>query len=78
MIINWIIGIDISEFTKIGDNFVIWHGIGLVIHPKVVIGDNCILRHCTTIGSKNSINDVPILGNNVEVGSNSVDRKSVV
>ncbi|MFC3362879.1 hypothetical protein ACFOG5_06805 [Pedobacter fastidiosus] len=52
----------------------IYHGQALVLNNKVIIGENCTLRHCTTIGVKQladgSDSEAPILGNNVDVGSN--------
>lgn len=71
-IVNWVLGIDISERTKIGKNFIIWHGIGLVVHPDSIIGNNVVLRHCTTIGNSKTNGKPPIIGNNVNIGSNSV------
>ena len=40
----------------------------------VVIGDNCVLRHCTTIGNKGIglESKSPVIGNNCDIGSNVV------
>lgn len=67
---RWIVGIDISEKTKIGINCEVCHGMGLVVHPSVVIGNNVRLHHNTTIGMANG--KVPIIGNNVVIGANCV------
>jgi len=72
LIFNWILGIDIADSTKIGKNFVVYHGIGLIVHPKTIIGDNVILRHNTTIGSSKHNGGAPILCNGCDIGSNSV------
>jgi serine acetyltransferase len=70
-IFRWILCIDIPERVKIGSNCKICHGIGIIIHPDVIIGDNVKLHQNTTIG-KGSDNKPPIIGNNVVVGANCV------
>ena len=68
IIFRWIVGI--SEKTKIGADCEVCHGMGLVIHPAVVIGNNVRLHHNTTIGMANG--KIPIIGNNVIIGANCV------
>ncbi|MBO7219619.1 MAG: serine acetyltransferase [Alistipes sp.] len=72
LMFNWLLGIDISQYATIGQNFVLWHGTGTVIHPAAVIGDNVTMRHCTTIGSSKSGGGAPTIGNNVDIGCNVV------
>lgn len=72
LIFNWLLGIDISEHTSIGKNFVLWHGVGTIIHPSTVIGNNVIIRHNTTIGNAKSGGGAPTIGNNVNIGANVV------
>ncbi len=72
--IEWILGIELPYKTKIGKGLVIHHGQALIINDSVQIGNNCILRHCTTIGNKqigiDQFSPSPIIGNNVDIGSN--------
>jgi serine O-acetyltransferase len=42
------------------------------LNPETVIGKNCTLRHGVTIGNRQSVHDVPILGDNVEIGVGAV------
>lgn len=72
LIFNWLLGIDISEHTSIGENFVLWHGVGTIVHPRTIIGDNVTIRHNTTIGNAKSGGGAPIIGNNVNIGANVV------
>lgn len=72
LIIQWIMGVDLPDSTKIGKNFVIYHGQGLVVNNQTIIGDNVILRHNTTIGNAKANGGCPIIANNVEVGANVV------
>lgn len=65
-------GVDIPPKVIIGSGLQIWHGMGLVINKKVIIGKNCVLRHTTTIGNKVSGGGCPIIGDNVEIGAHSI------
>ncbi len=73
--VEWVLGIEIPWNVQAGRNLVIYHGQGLVINHNVVIGENCVLRHCTTLGNKEladgSMGGAPVLGNYVDVGSNA-------
>lgn len=69
---HWIMGIEIHDTTTIGRGFEIFHGQGLVIHPDVVIGENVVVRHNTTIGNAREGGRCPVIGNNVQIGANVV------
>ena len=43
-------------------------GIGVVIHARSKIGDNCIIGQGITIGGKSKIYDVPVIGDKVFIG----------
>ncbi|HEU4679183.1 MAG TPA: DapH/DapD/GlmU-related protein [Terrimicrobiaceae bacterium] len=70
--VEWLLGIELNLKSSIGPGLRLYHGTGLVIHEAAVLGRNCALRHCTTIGMKNGPADCPFIGNNVDIGSNSV------
>jgi putative colanic acid biosynthesis acetyltransferase WcaB len=72
ILIQWLLGIDIPDTTKIGRNLQVFHGQGLVVHKDTIIGKNVILRHNTTIGIAKVNFGVPIIEDNVNVGSNTV------
>ncbi len=58
--------------TKIGNNAVFGHsGLGLVLHPDAVIGDNAYIMHNVTIGGRGKA-QVPIIGNNVFIGTGAI------
>jgi len=72
-ILKVIFAIDLSDKTRIGKNFKIDHGFGLVINYKTVIGNNVRLRNSTTIGVKKANDSLaPKIGNNVDIGANSI------
>jgi putative colanic acid biosynthesis acetyltransferase WcaB len=72
ILVEWFFSIEIPWNTRIGKNFILYHGQATVLNNQVIIGENCIIRQCTTIGNKTltdgSISDSPIIGNNVEIG----------
>ena len=70
--VEWALGIELNLKSKIGPGLRLYHGVGLVVHEAAVLGSNCALRHCTTIGMRNGPADCPSIGNNVDIGSNSV------
>ncbi|MDR0864812.1 MAG: serine acetyltransferase [Candidatus Symbiothrix sp.] len=69
---GWLLNIDLSYNTEIGEGLVIYHGMGLVINPSAIIGKNATLRQNTTIGNASFNGEAPVIGNNVDVGSNSI------
>ena len=69
---QWVLGIDISDQTKIGKGFIVYHGQGLIINSDTIIGENVIIRQCTTIGNSKFGGKCPVIGNNVNIGANSV------
>lgn len=72
--VEWILGVEIPYKTKIGSRLIIYHGQSLVVNPGTIIGDDCTLRQSTTIGNKQLFDGnysiAPIIGNNVDIGSN--------
>jgi serine O-acetyltransferase len=55
---------EIGEGTKIA-----YGGIGVVIHKNAVIGRNCVIESNVTIGGRNNDRNVPVIGNNVLIGT---------
>jgi putative colanic acid biosynthesis acetyltransferase WcaB len=75
VLVEWFFSIEIPWNVKIGKNLQLYHGQALVLSNQVTIGENCTLRHCTTIGNKQTADGgftpSPVIGNNVDVGSNA-------
>ena len=44
-------------------------GIAVIIHKRSVIGKNCLIGSCVTIGGRSGIYEVPIIGNNVYIST---------
>lgn len=43
-------------------------GLGVIVHPKAIIGEHCIINAKATIGNGYPNEGTPLLGNNVYVG----------
>lgn len=72
IMIQWVLGIDIDDTTKIGFGFNVYHGQSLIINSGTIIGKNVIVRHNTTIGNAKEEDSCPIIGDNVTIGANAV------
>lgn len=70
--IQWLLGIDIPDTTKIDYGFQVMHGQGLAVNGETIIGRNVLVRQNTTIGNAKKDGGCPIIGDNVEIGANSV------
>lgn len=74
LLVEWIFGCELPFKTVVGKGLMIFHGQALVINCDTIIGSNCTLRPSTTIGNKElpdgSFSASPIIGNNVDIGSN--------
>jgi putative colanic acid biosynthesis acetyltransferase WcaB len=74
VIVGWVFCIEIDFKAQIGKNLSLHHGQGLVVNGGAIIGENCALRQCTTIGNirldNGEYSASPNIGNNVDIGSN--------
>lgn len=61
-------GIQISPKMKLGYGLYISHAVSIVINPGTIIGNNCNISQCVTIGSNH--NTPAIIGDNVYIGPN--------
>ena len=65
-------GIHLPRSCDIGPGLLIHHFGGIVLNPQTKIGENCTIRHNVTIGNRKTNNDVPVIGNNVDIGVGAV------
>ena len=79
-IIEILTGISIPASAKIGYSFYIGHFGGIILNAKTIIGNNCNISQGVTIGVSglNEKRGVPIIGNNVYIGANSVVAGKIV
>jgi serine O-acetyltransferase len=73
-------GIELAFTVRIGRRLRLAHQGGIVIHDFATIGNDCLLRHGVTLGAKNTDreDEVPVLGDRVQVGPNAVVMGAVV
>lgn len=76
LISDYIMSIELKPNTVIGAGLRIEHGFALVVNKNTIVGSNALFRHSITIGCKKmpdgSEGMSPIIGNNVEIGANTV------
>jgi serine O-acetyltransferase len=69
---RWLTGIEIHPGAKIGKNFVIDHGMGVVIGETAIVGDDCMIYHGVTLGGvikSSQVKRHPTLKDSVVVGT---------
>ncbi|MFZ2904632.1 MAG: serine acetyltransferase [Cyclobacteriaceae bacterium] len=76
-IITWLNRLIFATFipssATIGKNFQLGYwGLGVVIHSRCVIGNNCLVSQNVTIGRNFGSQGIPKIGNDVYVGAGSV------
>lgn len=70
-------GAEIPINTQIGGGLLIPHPNGIVIHPDVIIGPNCLIFQQVTIGATGS-DGVPVIGTHVDIGAGAKILGNVV
>lgn len=71
-LLTLLFGIHLPKGARIGGGLMIFHTGGIVLHHQAVLGRNCTLRHNVTIGVRHGGGDVPVLGDNVNIGTGAV------
>lgn len=67
-------GIELQLPTVVGRRLQIAHQHGIVIHPRAVIGDDCLIRQGVSLGGlrPGPVSRAPTLGDRVEVGAGAM------
>lgn len=63
-----ITGAEVGPGCDIGGGLMLPHPNGVVIHPDVVIGPNCMIFQQVTLGTNRYTSGVPTLGGHVDIG----------
>lgn len=79
-IIEMTTGISIPASAKIGSSFYVGHFGGIILNANTVMGTNCNISQGVTIGVSglNERRGVPIIGNNVYIGANSIVAGKII
>lgn len=77
--IEIVTGISLPASATIGKSFYIGHFGGIILNGETVIGDNCNISQGVTVGisGQGKKRGVPVIGNNVYIGVNSVIAGSI-
>ena len=70
-------GIELYATARIGHRLRIAHQSGIVLHPRLVMGDDCLVRQGVSIGRASNYGggiraQAPVIGNRVEIGAGAV------
>ena len=49
-----------------------YQGLGVVVHKKAIIGENCFIRQNVTIGGGGGPEGLPVIGDDVDIGTGAV------
>jgi serine O-acetyltransferase len=73
LLIRNVYSIELTSRTAVGRRLRLAHEGGVMIHPDVVIGDDCLIRQNVTIGIvSDDATAAPKIGNRVEIGAGAV------
>ncbi|MFQ5456253.1 MAG: serine O-acetyltransferase [Nitrospirota bacterium] len=69
-LIRFVFAAYIPYSCEIGRNTIIGYGgLGIVVHNRSIIGENCVIGSLVTIGGTSKKYGVPVIGDNVIIGS---------
>jgi serine acetyltransferase len=73
LVCSLVLKVDLPPETRIGPRLRMFHPTGIVLHPDVVVGADCIVRHNVTLGNvvrrDGSSKGTPRIGDRVELGA---------
>lgn len=67
--VQYLTGITLPLGTKIGGGLMFPHFSGIIIHYDAVIGENCTIHQCVTVGTERAKIGAPVIGNNCVLGT---------
>lgn len=75
VLVEWVLGVELNWNITAGPGLRVYHGQGLVVNSKVVLGRDVVLRQATSLAAKTHADGVtrsPVLGDGVDVGAHVV------
>lgn len=69
---EFVLGIELRPKTRVGPGLTIYHGTGLVVNDRSLIGAGVVLRNGVVIGHKSPEQYAPFLSDSVDVGTTAL------
>jgi putative colanic acid biosynthesis acetyltransferase WcaB len=69
---EFVLGVDLRPKTRVGPGLTIFHGTGLVVNDRALIGARVTLRNGVVIGHKRPEEQAPFLRDGVDVGASAL------
>ncbi|MBT0992895.1 hypothetical protein KIN34_01135 [Cellulomonas sp. DKR-3] len=70
--VEWVLSVEIPWGTVVGRRLRVFHGAGIVINDRTVIGDDVTIRQHVTIGNKRPDGPCPVIEDGVELGAGCI------
>ena len=70
--VEWVLSVEIPWGTVIGRRLRVFHGAGIVINDRTVIGDDVTIRQNVTLGNVHPEGPCPVVGDRVELGAGCI------
>lgn len=72
VMVEWVLTVEIPWGTVIGRRLRVFHGAGIVINDRAVLGDDVSIRQHVTIGNVHPDGPCPVIGDRVELGAGCI------
>lgn len=72
VMVEWVLTVEIPWGTEIGRRLQVFHGAGIVINDRSVLGDDVAIRQHVTIGNSRPDGPCPVIGDRVELGAGCI------
>jgi serine O-acetyltransferase/putative colanic acid biosynthesis acetyltransferase WcaB len=70
--VEWVLTTEIPWKTQVGRRLRIYHGVGIVVNDRTVIGDDVGIRQHVTIGNSGENGPCPVIEDGVELGAGCI------
>ena len=72
VLFEWVLAVEIPWGVVIGRRLRVFHGAGIVINDRSVLGDDVSIRQNVTIGNVHPDGPCPVIGDRVELGAGCI------
>ena len=69
---EWVLTVEIPWGTVVGRRLRVFHGAGIVVNDRTVLGDDVTLRQNVTLGNVRPDGPCPVVGDRVELGAGCI------